>query len=63
MTKPFFCRFKRVAEDVKNLAGDGQTDIGLDYSWLGDVTYEDWQRYHDLMRGWVPFFPFIVFLY
>jgi len=21
------------------------------YSWLGDVTYEDWQRYHDLMRG------------
>lgn len=26
-------------------------DIGLDYAWLDDVTYSDWQRYHDLMRG------------
>lgn len=26
-----------------NLAYQAQGDIGLDYSWLADVTYEDWQ--------------------
>jgi hypothetical protein len=40
-----------VAADVKELAGNAQSDLGIDYSWLGDVTYDDWQRYHDFMRG------------
>ncbi|KAF8903508.1 hypothetical protein CPB84DRAFT_1845800 [Gymnopilus junonius] len=35
---------------VKNLAEQGQASIGLDYAWLEDVTYHDWQRYHDLIR-------------
>lgn len=29
----------------------GQADIGLDYAYLDDVTYLDWQRYHDLERS------------
>jgi hypothetical protein len=36
---------------VKQVAERAQADIGLDYTWLNDVTYQDWQRYHDLMRG------------
>ncbi|KAF8972697.1 hypothetical protein BDZ97DRAFT_1782239 [Flammula alnicola] len=35
---------------VKNLAERAQADLGLDYAWLEDVTYADWQKYHDLMR-------------
>lgn len=38
------------AAEVKSLADKAQADIGLDYAWLDDVTYDDWQRYHDLMR-------------
>ncbi|KAF8518955.1 hypothetical protein BU17DRAFT_48081 [Hysterangium stoloniferum] len=34
---------------VKDMAFNGQSDIGMDYSWLGDVTYMDWQRYHKLV--------------
>ncbi|KAK7687783.1 hypothetical protein QCA50_009002 [Cerrena zonata] len=41
---------KKVTEEVKDLAERAQADIGLDYAWLDDVTYEDWQRYHDLVR-------------
>jgi hypothetical protein len=37
--------------EIKGIASDAQADIGLDYAWLEDVTYDDWQRYHDLMRG------------
>lgn len=40
---------------VKNLAGDGQADVGLDWTWLDDVTAADWQRYHDLMRSQLTF--------
>ncbi|KAI0083960.1 hypothetical protein BDY19DRAFT_974916 [Irpex rosettiformis] len=40
----------RLREEVKSLAEDAQGDIGLDYAWLDDVTYSDWQRYHDLER-------------
>lgn len=36
---------------MKSLAEDAQADLGLDYAWLDDVTYEDWQKYHDLMRS------------
>ena len=28
---------------MKNIAEDGQADIGLDYAWLDDVTYLDWR--------------------
>ncbi|KAF8199088.1 hypothetical protein BJ912DRAFT_1139908 [Pholiota molesta] len=39
------------ATRVKNLAEQAQADLGLDYAWLEDVTYADWQSYHDLMRA------------
>lgn len=39
-----------LTEAVKDLAERGQADIGLDYAYLDDVTYQDWQRYHDLIR-------------
>jgi len=35
---------------VRDVAERAQADIGFDYAWLGDVTYDDWQRYHDLIR-------------
>lgn len=38
------------AASIKQVAERAQADIGLDYAWLDDVTYHDWQRYHDLMR-------------
>ncbi|KAK0444854.1 hypothetical protein EV421DRAFT_1800050 [Armillaria borealis] len=47
------------SREVKALAQKAQEDLGLDYAWLEDVTYDDWQRYHDLMRGAShPFFAF-----
>lgn len=33
------------------MAEHAQGDIGLDYAYLDDVTYHDWQRYHDLIRS------------
>ena len=45
------------AAKIKQIAERAQADIGLDYAWLDDVTYHDWQRYHDLMRsGFFSFF-------
>ncbi|XP_006462133.1 hypothetical protein AGABI2DRAFT_179014 [Agaricus bisporus var. bisporus H97] len=41
--------------ELKSLAEDAQADLGLDYAWLDDVTYEDWQKYHDLMRNYERF--------
>lgn len=35
---------------LKDMADAAQADVGLDYVWLEDVTYRDWQRYHDLAR-------------
>ncbi|KAF9448945.1 hypothetical protein P691DRAFT_775049 [Macrolepiota fuliginosa MF-IS2] len=43
------------ANQVKTLAGQAQADLGLDYAWLDDVTYNDWQKYHDLMRTFERF--------
>ncbi|KAK0218244.1 hypothetical protein IW262DRAFT_1495582 [Armillaria fumosa] len=43
------------SRQVKALAEKAQSDLGLDYAWLEDVTYEDWQRYHDLMRVYTDF--------
>lgn len=41
---------EKAATPVAELAEKAQADIGLDYSWLDDVTTDDWVRYHDLMR-------------
>jgi len=40
---------------VRHLAEQGQANVGMDYAWLDDVTYQDWQRYHDLLRSKVLF--------
>lgn len=37
------------------MAESAQNDVGLDYVWLEDVTYNDWQRYHDLIRRYERF--------
>ena len=41
---------EKVTKTVAELVEKAQADIGLDYSWLDDVTTDDWVRYHDLMR-------------
>ncbi|CCM02566.1 uncharacterized protein FIBRA_04669 [Fibroporia radiculosa] len=41
---------RKVAAAVKDIADRGQTDIGMDYAYLDDVTYQDWERYHDLLK-------------
>ncbi|EGO20584.1 hypothetical protein SERLADRAFT_417786 [Serpula lacrymans var. lacrymans S7.9] len=41
---------EQVAAIVKDIAERGQVDLGLDYAWLDDVTYGDWQRYHALIE-------------
>jgi hypothetical protein len=46
-----FQKVQRVAREVRDVADDAQADIGHDYIWLADVTYHDWQRYHDLVRS------------
>ncbi|THH12437.1 hypothetical protein EW146_g7696 [Bondarzewia mesenterica] len=40
----------KVSDEVRDLADRAQADVGLDYAWLDDVTYQDWQRYHDLLK-------------
>ncbi|KAJ7095477.1 hypothetical protein C8R43DRAFT_964468 [Mycena crocata] len=39
-----------IIQQVKDTCGQAQGDVGLDLSWLDDVTYMDWQVYHDLAR-------------
>ncbi|TFY54023.1 hypothetical protein EVJ58_g9108 [Rhodofomes roseus] len=41
---------RKVAGAVKDHAENAQVDIGMDYAYLDDTTYQDWQRYHDLVR-------------
>ena len=41
---------RKVAEAVKDHAENAQVDTGMDYAYLDDVTVQDWQRYHDLVR-------------
>ena len=41
---------EKATRPVAELSEKAQADIGLDYSWLDDVTTDDWVRYHDLMR-------------
>jgi hypothetical protein len=38
------------SSELRSLADLAQADVGMDYAWLEDVTYQDWQKYHDLMR-------------
>jgi hypothetical protein len=38
------------AMTVRDIAETAQADLGHGYIWLDDVTYLDWQRYHDLTR-------------
>jgi hypothetical protein len=38
------------AGEAKAIADSAQSDLGMDYAWLDDVTYTDWQNYHDLVR-------------
>jgi hypothetical protein len=39
------------AVKIRGMADRAQADLGMDYAWLEDVSYHDWQRYHDLVRG------------
>ncbi|KAJ6616961.1 hypothetical protein B0H10DRAFT_2218947 [Mycena sp. CBHHK59/15] len=39
-----------IIQQVKDAASQAQGDVGLDLSWLEDVTWMDWQVYHDLAR-------------
>lgn len=41
--------------EVREVAEKGQLDLGLDYAWLEDVTYNDWQRYHALISSQYQF--------
>ncbi|KAG2142821.1 uncharacterized protein EDB93DRAFT_1156509 [Suillus bovinus] len=38
-----------VTAKVREVAEKAQVDLGLDYAWLDEVTYSDWQRYHSLI--------------
>jgi hypothetical protein len=50
----FGVQVKLAADAVEEIADAAQADVGLDYVWLEDVTYWDWQRYHDLIRRACP---------
>ncbi|KAJ7065355.1 hypothetical protein C8F01DRAFT_1248938 [Mycena amicta] len=39
-----------IIKELKDACNQAQADVGLDLSWLHDVTYLDWQVYHDLAR-------------
>lgn len=40
-----------IGAESRGVADAGQADLGMDYAWLDDVTYVDWQYYHDLVRS------------
>jgi hypothetical protein len=41
---------RQATTEVNYLSETAQADLGLDLTWLDDVTYADWQRYHGLVR-------------
>ena len=41
---------QKSTREISDFSEKAQADLGLDYAWLGDVTTDDWVRYHDLMR-------------
>ena len=51
VVSPLFQKVALAAQAVKNIAENAQADLGLGYIWLDDVTYLDWQRYHDLTKS------------
>lgn len=51
MIDPLLSQCLAASTEVRRLAEAAQANLGLDYAWLEDVTFDDWQRYHDLMRG------------
>ena len=46
----YLFQVEKLTKEIKDIAERAQADIGLDYAYLDDVTYHDWQRYHDLAR-------------
>ncbi|CAE6381651.1 unnamed protein product [Rhizoctonia solani] len=36
------------ANAIRALASEAQSNLGMDYAWLDDVTVQDWTRYHAL---------------
>ena len=38
-------------EKLRQLAEEAQADLKMDYAWLEDVTYEDWEQYNHLMKS------------
>ncbi|KAF8652164.1 hypothetical protein AX16_004521 [Volvariella volvacea WC 439] len=45
----------KLENEVKAIASDAQSDIGMDYAWLDDVTHWDWKKYHHLMTSALNF--------
>ncbi|KAJ3809695.1 hypothetical protein F5876DRAFT_43345 [Lentinula aff. lateritia] len=43
--------YHRATKEVKTFAQKAQGDMGMPMAWLDDVTYQDWQKYHDLIRA------------
>ncbi|KAJ7780223.1 hypothetical protein DFH07DRAFT_936133 [Mycena maculata] len=39
-----------IIAEVKDMGAKAQADVGLELSWLADVTYNDWQIYHTLAQ-------------
>lgn len=46
---------------VKQMAEQAQADLGISYVWLDDVTFQDWQQYHELMSSTCPFISRVSF--
>jgi hypothetical protein len=44
-----------IIQSVKDACGQAQGDVGLDLSWLDDVTYLDWQVYHSIAKSQYSF--------
>ncbi len=38
----FVSQVERSVKEVRDLGTNAQSDLGLDYSWLDDVTVHDW---------------------
>ena len=49
---------------MRAVAEKAQGDMAMDYAYLDDVTYLDWQRYHALMdsESPLPLYPFLSLL-
>ncbi|KAJ3862589.1 hypothetical protein EV359DRAFT_44854 [Lentinula novae-zelandiae] len=43
--------YHRATKEVKTFAQKAQGNMGMPMAWLDDVTYQDWQKYHDLIRA------------